>query len=333
MSGGAVSRRNFLTLEFARDRPHGEHWIRVHRLAMACRFEVMLTESDAFAIAAAREALDEAERIESVLTVFREDSDVAEVNRRAAREPIAVRADLFALLARCRDLHDATGGAFDITSTPLSRSWGFLRRAGRIPDDVELAAARACSGMDHVRLDPAAHTVGFDRDGVELNFGAIGKGYALDCMADLLRNAAVPRALLSAGRSSVVALGTDGPGWPVDLRPTLARRRVGRVWLQDAALGVSGAGEQYFEVDGVRYGHVIDPRTGRPASGVLSASVLTRFGADADALSTAFLIGGPERARDYCARHEGTQAVLVLDDTSERVEVYGRCPGVRLELS
>ncbi|OFW11170.1 MAG: hypothetical protein A3H96_26895 [Acidobacteria bacterium RIFCSPLOWO2_02_FULL_67_36] len=301
-------------------------------MAMACRFEVALSDTGAAGIAAAREALDEADRIERLLTVFRDDSDVADLNRRASQEPVPVAAELFGLLARSRELHEQTRGAFDIASTPLSRSWGFMRREGRVPTTGELAEARACSGMGRVRLDPARGSLRFDRAGVELNFGAIGKGYALDRMAELLRSAGVSNALLSAGRSSIVAVGSDGHGWPVDLRPSLVRRRVGRAWMSDAALGVSGAGEQYFEVDGVRYGHVIDPRTGMPASGVLSASVLTRSGADADALSTAFLIGGSALASAYCAAHKGTQAILVLDDATERVEVFGHCPGVTLEL-
>ena len=329
---GALSRRNFLSLDFGRRLPAGGHWIRVHRTVMACRFEVALSGEDAGAIAAARDALDEAARVEQVLTVFRDDSDVADLNHRASTEAVAVSDELFTLLARCRDLHERTGGAFDVTSTPLSRSWGFLRREGHVPDADDLEDARECCGMEHVLLDPLSRTVRFDRPGVEVNFGAIGKGYALDRMADLLRDAGVPNALLSAGHSSVVAVGRDDDGWPVDLRPSLARRRVGRVWLSDAALGVSGAGEQYFEIDGIRYGHVIDPRTGRPAFGVLGASVLARSGEDTDALSTAFLIGGPELAQAYCDAHPDTQAVLVLDGPQERIVVFGRCSGVTLEL-
>ena len=103
----------------------------------------------------------------------------------------------------------------------------------------------------------------------------------------------------------MLAIGGKGRGWPVDLRPRLASRRVGRLWIKNGAVGTSGAGEQFIEVDGRRYGHVIDPRTGRPAEGVLGASVITGDAATADALSTAFLIGGPELARRYCAAHPG----------------------------
>src|SRR5829696_1074449 len=286
---GTLTRRNFLSFDFGDRSRDPDHWVRIHRIAMACRFEVMLSSDDASDMAAARAALDEADDLESVLTVFRQNSVVSHLNRRASGEAITVGADLFALLSRSAALQVGTGGAFDVTSTPLSRCWGFLTREGRVPSDKEIAEARAVVGMSHVTLDPVARTVHFDRDGVEVNFGAIGKGFALDKMAALLRARGARRALLSAGYSSVLAIGGKGRGWPVDLRPRLASRRVGRLWIRNAAVGTSGAGEQYVEVDGHRYGHVIDPRSGRPAEGVLGASVITKDAASADALSTAFL--------------------------------------------
>lgn len=327
-----LTRRNFLSFDFGDRRSEAGHWVRVHRVAMACRFEVMLTSDAAGDIAAARAALDEADEIESLLTVFRDTSAVALLNRRAAAERIPVGAALFALLERSRDLHAATEGAFDITSTPLSRCWGFLRREARVPQPAEINAARAGVGMRHVELDAATSSVAFSRPGVELNFGAIGKGYALDCMARVLRARGATRALLSAGDSSVLAVGGAGRGWPVDLRPRRASRRVGRLWLKNAAVGTSGAGEQFVDVDGRRYGHVIDPRSGYPADGVLGASVVTPDAATADALSTAFLIGGPDLARRYCAAHDETLAVLVLDEPGERTAVFGRCGGATLEM-
>jgi len=330
---GTLTRRNFLAFDFG-DRRGGDagHWVRVHRTAMACRFEVMLASDDAADMAAAREALDAADDIESFLTVFRDDSEVTGLNRRAGREAVPASAPLFALVQRAAALHAATSGAFDITSTPLSRCWGFLRRDGRLPDDGEIASARELVGMGLVAVDEASRTIRFAREGVELNFGAIGKGYALDRMGALLRARGASRALLSAGSSSVLALGGRGRGWPVDLRPQRASRRVGRLWLRNAAVGTSGAGEQFVEIDGRRYGHVIDPRSGRPADGVLGASVVTRDAASADALSTAFLIGGPELAQSYCERQGDTLAVLVLDAPGEPTQVFGRCGGAILEM-
>jgi thiamine biosynthesis lipoprotein len=329
---GTLTRRNFLSFDFGDRRSDAGHWVRVHRSAMACRFEVMLASDDASDMAAARAALDEADEIESLLTVFRDTSAVADVNRRAAAEQVPVTPALFALLARSAELHAATEGAFDVTSTPLSRCWGFLSREGRLPAEDEIVAAREVVGMAHVRLDAGETAVRFAREGIEVNFGAIGKGYALDCMAALLRARSAKHALLSAGHSSVLAVGGRGRGWPVDLRPCRASRRVGRLWLKNAAVGTSGAGEQFVEIDGRRYGHVIDPRSGQPADGVLGASVVARDAASADALSTAFLIGGPELAQRYCAAHEETLAVLVLDEPGERTEVFGRCGGATLEM-
>ena len=329
---GSLTRRNFLSFDFGDRARDPDHWVRIHRVAMACRFEVMLSSDDARDVAAARSALDEADDIETVLTVFRQNSVVAHLNRRAAGEEVTVGADLFELLSTSAALHAGTGGAFDVTSTPLSRCWGFLTREGRVPSDQEIADARAVVGMDHVKLDATARTVHFDRQGVEVNFGAIGKGFALDRMGALLRGRGARRALLAAGDSSVLAIGGKGRGWPVDLRPRLASRRVGRLWIKNGAVGTSGAGEQFIEVDGQRYGHVIDPRTGQPAEGVLGASVITGDAASADALSTAFLIGGPELASRYCEAHPDVLAVLVRDDLGERTEVFGRYSGATLEM-
>jgi thiamine biosynthesis lipoprotein len=329
---GALTRRNFLSFDFGDRARDPDHWVRIHRVAMACRFEVMLSSDDAGDMAAARSALDEADDLESLLTVFRDTSAVGDLNRRGASEPVAVPAGLFGLLARSAELHARTEGAFDVTSTPLSRCWGVVKREGRLPTDREVESARDLVGMRHVRLDRPRLSVRFDRPGIELNFGAIGKGYALDRMGGLLRARGARRALLSAGHSSVLALGGKGRGWPVDLRPRLASRRVGRLWIKNGAVGTSGAGEQFIEIDGRRYGHVIDPRTGRPADGVLGASVIAKDAATADALSTAFLIGGAELAQRYCAAFPEVLVVLVLNEPDERTEVFGRYNGATLEM-
>jgi thiamine biosynthesis lipoprotein len=187
-------------------------------------------------------------------------------------------------------------------------------------------------GSEHVGLDATERSVRFAREGVEVDFGTIARGFALDRMAELLRERGARRALLSAGHSSVLALGGKGRGWPVDLRPRLASRRVGRLWIKNGAVGTSGSGEDFVEIDGQRYGHVIDPRTGRPADGVLGASVITGDAATADALATAFVIGGPDLARGHCAAHPNVLAVLVLDEPGERTEVFGRYSGATLEM-
>jgi len=325
----ALTRRELFTLGRTEDEGH---WIRIHRAAMACRFEVLLDGTDEAHVPAAREALDEADRLEAALSVFRETSELSRVNRTAAEMPAPVDADLFALLALCRDLHGRTAGAFDITSTPLSRCWGFLRREGRLPSNEAIEAARALVGTSAVLLDDASRTVRFQRPGMELNLGSIGKGYALDRMASLMRARGVSHALVSAGGSSAVALGGRGAGWTVDIRSRqVASGKLARLRLRDGGLATSGAGEQFFEVDGKRYGHVIDPRTGWPAAGVLSVSVVTAEGAVSDALSTAFLVGGLEVARRYCASHPQTLALVTPDDGRPRPVVLGAFAGARVE--
>jgi thiamine biosynthesis lipoprotein len=298
---------------------------------MACRFEVLLDGGDARFLSAARDALDEADRLETALTVYRETSDLIRLNRAAALAPTAPGEELFTLLARCETLARATDGAFDVTTTPLSRCWGFFVREGRVPDPADLADAVARTGMHHLVLDREQRTVRFDREGIELNLNAIGKGYAVDCIAARLEAQGVRHALVSAAASSVVALGGRGSGWSVDLTSRRVSRPLAKLRLRHGALGTSGAGEQYVEVEGVRHGHVIDPRTGQSARGVLSASVVTGDAATADALSTAFLVGGADLARRYCETHPDVLAVLTPEDAATGPLLFGRYPGVIVE--
>jgi thiamine biosynthesis lipoprotein len=325
-----VTRRGLLSLS----RPHspapgGGFWLHVARRAMACKFEITLPSELSEQLDAATAALDTVDEIEDALTIFRSSSEIARINRDAFERPVTVDQPLFDLLWLCRTLHDETGGAFDITSTPLSRVWGFLKRQGRRPTDDELAEARASVGMQQVALDPQARTVRFLRPGMSLNLGAIGKGYALDRVCAQLRRAGVLTALLTGGASSIQALGSgpDERGFKVGIRdPAAHERRVGTLRLSSQALGVSGSGEQFFEENGKRYGHIIDPRSGWPVEGRALVAVAAPSAALADALATAFFVGGRAVTEAYLQRHPDVSALLIdmsLTGTNRRAIVLG----------
>ncbi|SVB62320.1 uncharacterized protein METZ01_LOCUS215174, partial [marine metagenome] len=155
--------------------------------AMATRFEVAIHgAAEATLRAAAEEALGEIVRLESMLSLFQPTSEIAHINERAAHEPVPVSPELLTLLLRCRSLHSETDGAFDITIAPLMRCWRFMNDTGAVPSDDAIAAALTCTGMQHVRLDEKNCTVSLEKEGVMLDLGSIGKGYALEQAAALL---------------------------------------------------------------------------------------------------------------------------------------------------
>ena len=167
-------------------------WIRVHRQAMACRFEVVLASVDSAFVLSAMRALDEIDRVERQLSVFITDSVISDVNRDAAARAVAVPPDVAELLIDCQRVHRDTDGAFDLTTTPLSRCWGFLRREARVPAPAAIEAARRQVGFDAVYVSPAPPAVTFSRPGIEVSLGAVGKGYALDRAGSMLRASGVP---------------------------------------------------------------------------------------------------------------------------------------------
>lgn len=304
--------------------PAGYALIRVSRRAMATTFEVALPYGTRDAIPAAEAALDLIDDLEEQLTVYRDHSELSRLNAAGSAD---VEPRLFDLLGRCAGWTRESDGAFDIATGALVKAWGFYRREGRIPNARELADAMRRSGMRHVVLNQTA--VRFRVEGLELNLGAVGKGYALDRAAELLRREwGVRSALLHGGGSSVLAIGTppdDLRGWPVRLRHPTEDRSLGTVYLNDRGLGTSAATFQFFEYNGRKYGHVLDPRTGRPAVGTASASATAPTAAEADAMSTAAFVAGPALA-DRLARTRPHLGAVVLADGTESPQVFNLPP-------
>jgi thiamine biosynthesis lipoprotein len=265
---------------------------------MATRFEIVLMGEDPSRLrAAGEEALAEVDRLEACLSLYRPTSEIARVNAQAAFEPVRVSSAVFRLLEHARQLNGETGGAFDIAIAPLVRCWGFMNNSGRVPDRSQLEQARQQAGMDHVTLDSDSVSVRFDREGVMIDLGAIGKGYAIDRAAEILREAGVGRALLHGGTSTVYGIGAppDAEGWKIAIAGSQDESRtVATVLLRDSALSVSAVWARSFEAGGKKFGHVIDPRTGHPVNNAVLAAVALPSATETDALSTALLVLGSE---------------------------------------
>lgn len=261
---------------------------------MRTRFEVVLADQrdPAGLRAAGEEALDEIARVEQELSAFRPDSILARINAEAAERPVLLDGVTFGFLERCARLVDATDGAFDPTVGALL---ALLRRAAPATNQ-EWAAARERVGFRAgVRLDGEAGTVRFARAGVRLDPGAIGKGWALERAAEILRDAGIEAALLHGGTSTVYALGAPPgeAGWRVAVQdPLVPEGRLGEVLLRDRALGVSAIYGRAYARGAERVGHVLDPRTGQAVAHTVLAAAVTVSPTDADATATALLVLG-----------------------------------------
>jgi thiamine biosynthesis lipoprotein len=277
---------------------------------MATRFEFVLLGADPVRLrAAGEEAFHEIERVESQLSVYRPASEIADVNARAAYERVPVSAELFTLLLQARRYSELTKGTFDVTVAPLVRCWGFMKGNGSAPTAEQIEAARACVGMNLLELDEKRSTIHFQRPGMMLDLGSIGKGYALDLAAEILRDAGVENALLHGGTSTIFALGHDVNGpWKVAIeRPAVpgisspeanVSEPLATVALSNESLSVSAVWGKFFSLNGKTYGHVIDPRTGWPAENALLGAVVTSSATESDALSTAVLLGNRSELDD-----------------------------------
>lgn len=397
------------------------------RAAMASDFEVSLNATrDDSGADAALDALDEVDRIENVLSIFRPTTLASRVNLLAAELNVRVDEEFWGWLETAIRFSEETEGAFDVAAAPIWRAWGFAKRDGAFPAPEVIERALQLSGTRHLQLDEAERSIAFDEEGVELNFGAIGKGIALDAASQKILDGGQTDFLIQGGKSGCVVRGgrlnddlfvfgdfseeadetnpapypndavfafgsavetvltqglesfvssdeseDDDPefdeesgrrrktsrradeeavealipeflrpdaeterlailskarrynGWTIGVaHPLFPERRIGEIFLRDRALGTSGSTHQFFRCGGKRYSHVVDPRTGYPTTGVLSTTVLAPTATEADALSTAFFVLGPEKTAAFCANRPEIGALLVLErETSPGYEI------------
>ena len=300
--------------------PRPLHHHAAARMSMACEYAIEAYGRNPEALPRILdEAFDEVDRIDRLMSHYKPDSPLSQINREADRHPVAVPQELFDFIADAMRYHRESGGTFDITVGPLMKAWGFFRGEGRLPSESELAGARRLVGGAHLTLDPASRTIAFDEAGVELDLGGIAKGYAVDRVVELLKRREVAAALISAGGSTIYAFGSPptAAAWTVALQdPTDSRKTAFTLGLKDRALSIAGSSEKSFEADGVRYSHIMDPRTGRPGQGVLSVAVLTTTGTAGDALDDAFYVLGPEHSRAYLRRLHDTEVIFFMPDAT-----------------
>ncbi len=286
--------------------------------AMGSTYSLVLYGEDRAALEMASEdAFEEVRRLDRLLSNYRPESEWSRVNRYAAERPVKVSAELFELLSACLEYSRQSEGAFDISVGPLMKVWGFYKGTGHLPQRAEVLKALEKVGYRNILLDASSKTVRFTRQGVELDPGGIGKGYAVDRMVDILRREGIKSALVSASGSSIYALGAPpgDAGWKIRIRdPKDEAKTVTEVTLKNESMSTSGSYEKFFWAEGRIYSHIMDPRTGYPSRGMLSASVITPLTLDSEAWTKPYYING----REWAAKQNPKGfRVFLCPDTAE----------------
>lgn len=292
--------------------------VEINDEAMGTTFSVVAYGDDQAQVErAAAAAMNEAHRLDQLLSNYLPASEWSRINRGASTAPVSASPELFTLIEACLAYSAASDGAFDITVGPLMKVWGFYKGEGQLPRAAEITAAMTRVGYRHIQLDRTTHRVRFDVPGIEMDPGGIGKGYAVDRMIDVLKTRGITVAKVSAGGSSIFGLGAppDEPrGWPVSIRtPGSMTAIAADVFLRNMSLSTSGSYEKFFWADGRTYSHIMDPRTGYPSLGTSLVSVVAPRTIDSEAWTKPYFING----RDWASNHRAANAkIFWCDDAS-----------------
>jgi len=284
------------------------------RRLMWTKFEITAYgETRAQLAEAAEAAFEEIDRLDRQMSNYSETSELTYINRNAARQEVIVEKELFDFLRASLDFSRTTEGAFDITVGPLMKAWGFFDNKRRVPNAAEIKGLMTHVGFKHVIANEKTHSIRFDREGVEIDLGGIAKGYAVDRAAEVLKESGVTSAFISSGSSSICAIGSP-PGqkaWPVDVSDPLDRsHKLERIDLRESSISTSACREKTFETGGKTYCHIMDPRIGQPIEGLISATIITKSGIEAEALSKALMVMGIDRARQFLRARPHVRAIL-----------------------
>ena len=267
--------------------------------------------------------------IENVLSLHLPQSEIAQINEKAGVEPVRVSQRTFDLLRRAKELSEQSDGAFDITIAPVVELWGITSDSPHVPTDAELAEAMALMGLEDLVLDEEACTAYLTRPGMAIDLGGIAKGWTADQLREYAREQGAERGYVSLGGNlMIIGERPDGDPFKFGLRDPQgdASEYLGTVTLADGyTMATTGGYERYFEENGVRYHHVIDPRTGYPAdSDLLSVAVISPDGTLADYLSTTLFVQGLEAAKEAA---DSDEYALVMVDRENNVWISGSLRG------
>jgi thiamine biosynthesis lipoprotein len=265
--------------------------------AMGTTFSVVLYGSDQASMNQVVDAaFEEARRLDALLSNYRPASEWSRINREAATHPVAVSPELFRLLSDCIEYSRTSEGTFDLTVGPLMRAWGFFGGGRHVPSPDQIHEVLELVGYGHLQLNARARTVRFDRPGVEIDPGGVGKGYAVDRMVEVLRAHGIRNVLVAASGSSIFGLGNppeEPRGWAISIAdPWDHRKNAAQVFLKDQSLSTSGAYEKSFRSGGHRYSHIMDPRSGMPAESAVQVTVIAPRTIDSEVWAKPYFIRG-----------------------------------------
>jgi thiamine biosynthesis lipoprotein len=310
----------------AAQQPSAPSLHRAARRIMGTFCEVQVYHEDAsVATRAVNAALDEMARVDRLLSNYDPDSELSAMNREASHSSFRASQELFDFVAACQRYAQTTGGAFDPTVGALVRAWGFFSKTPSRPSAAALADAKQRVGIDKVRLDPGTRSVTYTAPGLEIDPGGIGKGYAVDRAAEILRKMGVRAALVSAGGSTLYGLGRPPgrAGWRVGINnPSDPAHAFGYVQLHDNALSTSGSSEQSVVLEGHRYSHVFDPRSGDPVADMCQATVVALTATDSDALGKPAFVLSRDGARAVLSGRAGVHVMRVEGACEDRTRPW-----------
>ncbi len=308
--------------------------VRATRPLMGSIFEIAIwapAGKEPEAAEAAREGLDLVAALEEKISEWKPSSDISAVNAAAGGEPMKVSAETRELLGAMVEWARKTGGAFDVTGGPLFRRWERARKEKNLPSREEVDALRALVGWEKIELGSGAARLA--KPGMAIGTGAIGKGWAADKVGAMLESRGFPDYIIDAGGDLRIGGSRGGEPWTVAVKEPRREGFLATIAAAPGGIATSGDYERFWFVDGVRYSHILDLRTGWPARGLASVTIISRDGTSADALATAVFAMGPEHGLEFANGLKGVEAMLVRDDGGELFTKGLRRNGDRLELA
>jgi thiamine biosynthesis lipoprotein len=289
----------------------GAEWFSRDEAIMGTAVRVELWSEDAAQANAAMAAvIAEMHHIDDTMSPFKPDSELSRINREAAKRPVPISQEMVDILAKSIEFSKLSDGAFDVTFSSVGYLYDYRKHVK--PTDAEIAKALPAISYRHLRLDAGKRTVRYDRDGVRVDLGGIAKGWAVDRSIELLKARGITHALVMAGGDTRLLGDRRGRPWTVGIRDPFKRGEVVAVLpLQDIAISTSGDYERYFDEGGVRYHHIINPKTGKSASGVHSVTVLAADATTTEGLTKSIFVMGPEAGMRLIEGMPGVEAIVI----------------------